>query len=244
MTYLTFHLVFLLPPIIGMTLLASSWRSRLEDIAVAPAIGLIAVIAVVYTTPWDNYLVFKEVWSYGPDRVLATIGYVPVEEYAFFVLQTMLTGLLLVILRASRCLAQGSGSVRGRRLTAVALAVLAVTGTACLFYAKTLYLGLILAWAAPVLLGQWLLGSTVIAKAAWYWFPTVLVSTIYLAAADRIAIALDIWAISDNYTTGIHILGLPVEEFLFFLVTNVLVTWGIILFEDFERRWRIHRTTP
>ena len=56
------------------------------------------VTAFVYTTPWDNFLVFREVWSYPPDRVLGRVGYVPYEEYAFFVLQTLISGLLLLLL--------------------------------------------------------------------------------------------------------------------------------------------------
>ena len=33
---------------------------------------------------------FVQVWGYGPSRVCATVGYVPVEEYAFFVIQPIL----------------------------------------------------------------------------------------------------------------------------------------------------------
>jgi len=49
----------------------------------------------VYTTPWDNYLIWRDVWHYGTDRVVGTIGYVPVEEYLFFLLQPILTGFWL-----------------------------------------------------------------------------------------------------------------------------------------------------
>jgi len=51
-------------------------------------------LSVLYTTPWDNYLVATRVWYYDPALVLnAIIGYVPIEEYTFFILQTILTGL-------------------------------------------------------------------------------------------------------------------------------------------------------
>ena len=95
MTYLQFHLYFIVPPLV---LLAVGSRRPLTS--AHPRAGLflvvIAAIALVYTTPWDNYLVWREVWEYGPDRVIGVIGYVPVEEYLFFILQPLLTGLWLL----------------------------------------------------------------------------------------------------------------------------------------------------
>ena len=52
---------------------------------------VLAALALLYTTPWDNYLVYKGIWTYPSDRVAISIGYVPLEEYSFFVLQTMIT---------------------------------------------------------------------------------------------------------------------------------------------------------
>jgi lycopene beta-cyclase len=89
MSYLLFLIVFVCIPL-GFLV----WRlRRLWRIELAMLVGL-AAIAVIYTTPWDNYLVATGVWSYDPQLVLNhTIGYVPVEEYAFFILQAFLTGL-------------------------------------------------------------------------------------------------------------------------------------------------------
>lgn len=53
--------------------------------------------------------------------------------------------------------------------------------------------------------------------------------TLYLWVADRIALALGIWHISDRFTTGLAHGGLPLEEALFFVVTNLLVVQGLIL---------------
>lgn len=53
--------------------------------------------------------------------------------------------------------------------------------------------------------------------------------TLYLWIADRIALALSIWHISDQFTTGLALFGLPIEEALFFLVTNMLVVQGLVL---------------
>jgi len=61
-------------------------------------IAVVAVIAVIYTTPWDNFLVARGVWHYDPSLVWnITLGYVPLEEYLFFILQTCLTGLFVYL---------------------------------------------------------------------------------------------------------------------------------------------------
>ena len=58
------------------------------------AVAGLALVALIYTTPWDNYLVATGVWWYDPRLVSGlTLGWVPAEEYCFFILQTLLTGL-------------------------------------------------------------------------------------------------------------------------------------------------------
>jgi hypothetical protein len=46
----------------------------------------------------------------------------------------------------------------------------------------------------------------------------------------RVAIELGIWVISKSYTTGYAVAGLPIEEALFFLVTNVFAVQGVVLY--------------
>ena len=44
-----------------------------------------------------------------------------------------------------------------------------------------------------------------------------------------VAITLGIWKLSPTYTTGLTLAGLPIEEGLFFLFTNLFVVQGLIL---------------
>ena len=99
MTYFGFLFKFLVVPIL-IFIAISYWDNRKQVAgfrdgrAVWIEIGIHILLAVIYTTPWDNYLVATGVWYYDPRLVLnRTIGYVPVEEYAFFILQAFLTGL-------------------------------------------------------------------------------------------------------------------------------------------------------
>jgi lycopene beta-cyclase len=261
MTYLQFHLLFIVPPLVVLL-------TRLPRTAAVYGprawwtLPAVALIALVYTTPWDNYLVYRGIWWYGPDRVLATIGYVPVEEYLFFILQPFLTGAFTywLLLRAAPEQAVNGARVTlhdadpgyggradaatgtvlrsvfvllptGKRAVGVMLYLLATAGGAlALTYTRSLYLGLILVWAAPVLGAQWFFVAPGVLRAPRLFAVAVAVPTLYLWVADRIAIGAGIWSISPEYTTGLHLLGLPIEEALFFLATNLLVVQGVLLF--------------
>jgi lycopene beta-cyclase len=236
MTYLAFHLVFILPPIVGLAV----WL-RARRTGFAPRrllyLPLMAAIALVYTTPWDNYLLWREVWGYGADRVLGTIGYVPVEEYLFFVLQPLLTGFWLYHVLAwhrqeppairSEAVAQGS---RVRWAGALLYLLLSVGGVVLLQREATTYLGLILVWAGPVLAAQWAFAGAELWERRRSWLLGLAVPTLYLWVADALALRFGIWEISERFTVGIEFWTLPLEEAVFFLVTNLLVVQGLLLF--------------
>jgi lycopene cyclase domain-containing protein len=232
MTYLTFLLILLIIPIVGLAALprpslgVERWRSL-------ASIPLVCVIAFVYTTPWDNYLVYREVWWYGLDRVLGTIGYVPYEEYAFFVLQPIMTGLLTYHVYSRRRFAERLPvSSGGISFVALFYAAVSLLGAWFLIFGplQSLYMGLILAWAGPVLLGLWIAGRRLYASDPVAFWASFAPATMYLWAADIFAMAQGIWTISDVTSFDIDPLGLPIEEATFFLVTNLLVVQGVVLF--------------
>lgn len=89
MTYAGFLLVFVVPPLLvvlwrfGATLRARGWMP----------LGVLLLIVYAATTPWDNAAVAWGLWDFDPARIIGVrIGWLPVEEYAFFGLQTVLTG--------------------------------------------------------------------------------------------------------------------------------------------------------
>lgn len=233
LTYFAFHLLFIVPPI---AVLGMVGRRHIRG-SKPGFIALIGAIAFLYTTPWDNYLVYRGIWSYGADRVVSTIGYVPIEEYLFFVLQPVLTGLFLLLVQ-HRLPTQDSPSnaIPIRRFGALAGIGITIIGVAGLMNDETLYGGLILVWAGPVLAGQCFLAGERLLNGAC--LTAVFVPTIYLWIADRVAIADGIWALSPRYTLGWDVLGLPVEEALFFLLTNVMIVQGLVMFQGASRRSR------
>ena len=89
MSYVVFLIIFICIPLAGLIYMM---RHSLRRVHLIMLLGL-AAIAVIYTTPWDNYLVATRVWYYDPRLVLGIrLWYVPIEEYTFFILQTFLTG--------------------------------------------------------------------------------------------------------------------------------------------------------
>lgn len=251
MTYSGFLVRFLVIPMIIMGLLL--WRDHRRGITTPaylrnlPAWAAILVhifIAVIYTTPWDNYLVATSVWWYDPERVTGiTLGWVPIEEYTFFVLQTWLTGMWLIWLaRRMPPAAQWMPSSKLRAISAILLTILWLPFVLFLIRGTepATYISLILAWALPPIILQVGFGADILWRYRNLVLTTIAVPTLFLALADTLAIQIGIWTISPQQTTGIHLPGgLPLEEFLFFLVTNVLVGFGVTLALAQESKGRV-----
>jgi lycopene cyclase domain-containing protein len=235
LTYLEFHLLFLLPvlSLLSVSLLArrvDRWRLQLAGLVV------IVALALLYTTPWDNYLIAKGVWAYGEGRVAGRVGLAPLGEYLFILLQPVVAAFWLFHLRTPAVEVEVDrrdrlvGLAAGGLVTAVGAALLASDGT--------FYLGAILAWGGPVLALQWAVGWRYLLAARRHVALAVGVPTLYLWVADWVALREGVWVISDRYTTGLGLPGLPVEEMTFFLVTNLFVIQGLVLLPWVVRRWR------
>jgi lycopene cyclase domain-containing protein len=88
-TYTAYLLWFVVPPTplvlwrFGGVLCDRGWA----------AIALLLVIVYATATRWDHGSIALDLWRFDPDKIVGpTWGGVPVEEYAFFGLQTVFTG--------------------------------------------------------------------------------------------------------------------------------------------------------
>ena len=249
MTYFGFLLRFLFIPIL-IFLTVAYWDNKnnrqiggfRNGRAVWAAIGIHILLAVIYTTPWDNYLVATGVWYYNPDLVTGIVlGYVPIEEYTFFIVETILAGLWWWFLARRIALTpipspSGRGElVPNKLLVYLSTCVLAFLWllSAYLFFFGTetwTYLSIILFWALPPIILQVLFGADIL----WHYrklvFWAIVVPGTYLSLIDIVALNETTWSISPSQTTGILFFGiLPIEEVLFFFITNVLLTFGMTL---------------
>lgn len=241
MTYFGFLLIFLVIPILLLLGVALWDRQRGREAPVAlrswpmwAAIGLHVLIALIYTTPWDNYLVATRVWWYDPALVTGyTIGWVPIEEYTFFVLQPILAGLWLwFLLRRLRLNDEEALRPSLRKWSVVILGVVWL-GTAVILitgWQPGTYLALELVWALPPIMLQLGFGADILWRYRRLVLLTIVPLTLYLSSADALAINWGTWTIDPAQSLNIYLGGiLPIEEFIFFLLTNTLVTFGVVL---------------
>jgi len=239
MTYFGFLFRFLVIPI--LLLLFVNWREKnrptpgFDENRIWRSILLHIIIAVIYTTPWDNYLVATGVWYYDPDLVTGIVfGYVPLEEYTFFVLETLMIGLWWWTLARRKFFTPEHPFRPNKALrtgTLVLLAVLWVVSLSVLLsgWEPGTYLAITLTWALPAIAPQLAFGADILWHYRRLLGTVILTGASYLSAMDAIAIEAGTWTIAPSQSTGILIGNLPIEEAVFFMVTIVLVTFGITL---------------
>lgn len=232
MEYLTFHLIFTVP--LALLLIALYAFVRNPGYPAPWGVVLVVFIALLYTTPWDSYMIRQDVWRYGEGVVTAALWEVPLGEYFFFVIQTTLTGFWLYLV-LTYTETETPSNWRGR--LALPLVAVGITGVSIVMILSepTFYMGMILLWTGPVLVVQWAYGGHFILRNLRVAALGILPVALYLSTVDRFAVERGLWMISEEFTTGLTVLGLPVEEGLFFLVTNVMAVQGILLF-----RWTLH----
>ncbi|QSG04816.1 lycopene cyclase domain-containing protein [Halapricum desulfuricans] len=240
LTYVGFHAVFVAPPLFVLASVAANRTRPARPVVRTIPVVAILVMALAYTTPWDNYLIHRGVWWYGEGVVAGRLWLAPIEEYLFVLLQPIVATLWLGTIATafewpSKRVEMG---LRDRLLGVAAAAVVGAVGLAMLTRPATFYMGAILSWASPVLALQWAVGWRYL-LARWRLTAIgTLGPAVYFSAADRIAIEYGIWTLADRYTTGLTIGGLPIEEGTFFLVTTLFVVQGLVLYPWVIERWR------
>ncbi|WP_123535554.1 lycopene cyclase domain-containing protein [Halosimplex salinum] len=237
LTYVQFHALYVLPVVAALTATVHHRRDDVDWRVSGVGLAVVTALAVLYTLPWDRLLIDVGVWRYGADTVAGRLWGVPYEEIAFFVLQPALTTLWTVHV-VGPVLEGVTQTWRDRAAGAVAGLAVGLLGLALLTTRSTTYLGAILAWAGPVLGLQWAVGWRYLWRARARVAVAVLVPSAYLWVVDRLAIEAGVWIISETYTTGLAVAGLPVEEMTFFVVTNLFVVQGVVLFRWVVHRWR------
>lgn len=242
MTYFGFLLRFLGAPILLLGVIAWLDQRRGQRFAANfrsqpfwAAVLLHVFLAVAYTTPWDNYLVATGVWYYDPALVTGIVlGWVPIEEYTFFVVQSIMTGLWIALLLRHLPLKGPPRPLarRWRSMPVMALGVLWVASLIVLFsgWQPGVYLSLLLVWALPPIVLQLGFGGDILRRYGLLTALSVGIPTLYLSLADYLAIGSGTWEI--NPAKSLHwLVGgvLPVEEIIFFLITNTLLAFGMVL---------------
>lgn len=237
MTYLEYLLLFIILPLCLLVFLSvfKTKGSTYNDFKTNfgfPFI-ILAFIALFYTTPWDNYLVAQDIWSYDPSKVIGIIiGFVPIEEYSFFILETLFVSFIFYMNFNNMFDRELIDShPNGSTTKFITFSSMTIIWFLCLItfsfqLNNLMYLNLLLLWAIPPILIQLIVGWNII----WHYktkiFLNIMIIGSYLSITDAFAIYSGIWTISSNFTSGIGILFMPIEEILFFFLTTLLIIFG------------------
>lgn len=243
MKYFGFLARFVVVPLAILTFIAWLDRKRGKTLpatfrGLPPTTALLAhtVVAVAYTTPWDNYLVKTRVWWY--DRKLVTgliLGYVPIEEYTFFVLQTLLTGSWMLFLARNLPPNEKPPAnpllIRLGMTAALSALWLGAVWNLLRGPKSRTYISITLSWALIPIIIQAAFGGDILWQHRRLVALGLVPTTLYLSLADSLAIDGGTWTINPKKTINVNLLGgkLPLEEGLFFLLTNTLISVGMTL---------------
>ncbi|KAI7869935.1 phytoene synthase/lycopene cyclase [Spinellus fusiger] len=227
LNYMEVHLYFTLP-VLGLILFILKPFYTSND---GFKYAFMSLVAFTTASLWDNYIVYHRAWFYCPTCVVAVIGYVPLEEYMFFIIMTLITlSFSTLVMRwhlpsfyikpetpllqslCIRCI-----PIIGFIVVAIKAWSKAIPDTAA-FYG-----GCILWYTFPVLA---LLCEYILRR-----WKSVLISialpTLFLCMVDQYAISQNTWSISRRTSTGKMVVPhLPLEEFIFFLLINVVLVFA------------------
>lgn len=168
---------------------------------------------------------------------------IPIEEVFFFVIQTFNTTLLYLFLNKPTL--HATYLVREKKGDAWKVLKLGGQVALGLVIKKSIdwvrtpgeytYMGLILVWACPFLLLLWSLAYQLLVR-----LPStntvlpIALPTLYLWAVDSLALQRGTWVISSATKTGLYlpVFGLEAEEAVFFFLTNCLIVFGLVAFDN------------
>ena len=239
LSYRHFHLLWTLPLCAVLYLIARPFLTKLDRAKLI----LLPIIAFVWTTPWDNLIVKNRAWFYHRHCIWFTIGYVPIEEYFFFIIQSLISTLWCTLLTRwhlpNLYLVPSSSSRQKLAIPALVTCMLCFVLGLRVAVPEThsYYFGMISWWASlPLALLLW--GSVDFirnmgVRAGLVPFAlSVLGPTIYLWCSDVYALRRGTWHINEATSLNIFpIPDLPIEEMLFFLVTNLILVSACFTFD-------------
>lgn len=241
MTYLKFHAIFNFPLLIilsALNFLVAPWTT-----GELFALFTVLVIVMIFTTPWDNFAAKWGIWGFPRNRVLGWVGYLPIEEYLFFLLQSMNVMLL------TRWLLLEFGWRTNIESGFADMSPMAVIDILIIWAAAWLLVWLrppkpashyavhLLFWFLPVICLLWAVAPDVMASHEGLLFLIFIVMGTYYTLADVVAVKEGTWHFDEKQITG-HKLGgiLPWEEAAFFYLTSLLVAQSYLILLPPEAR--------
>jgi len=235
LSYFRLHL-FLLGPVIVLALVPprplqdAPRKLRRTGYLMVPV--MILVVAA-FSTVWDNYVASWGVWTFDSHAMLGTAGFIPFEEYFWFIDHTLLVSFWVLSLwsvKQTRPMLSARPSRKPCLVGAVLCLATAAAGVVMIRFDPTFWLGVILAFMGPVSAYQWWSGGHFLLEQRREWLLGIAVPSLYLIGLDTWAIHEGVWAISEQFTTGVRILGVQIEQILIYSYTTTLVAQAFVAY--------------
>jgi len=234
-TYLRFHLTFNLPLLILLAALNGPlpWTTGEGGV-----FGLVMLAVTIFATPWDNLAVKWGFWNFARGKYSLRLGYLPVEEYAFFLLQSANIMLAVRALfrffpdwRTGREIGIGEGTLICLAASVIPWAFVA----AQLRWLRRkagprVNYAIHLVWFLPIIYAQWILAPPLFLEHAGLLALVTAVFGVYYTLADLTAVRAGTWFFDEKQITGPKLGGiLPWEEIAFFFLASLLVAQSYLL---------------
>jgi lycopene cyclase domain-containing protein len=233
-TYFRFHWIFNVPLLV--LLILAGWRGTWTE-GTGMTILWVVLAAVVFTTPWDNLAARWGIWGFPRAKYSRLLGYLPVEEYLFFVLQSLnvmfAVRALLYLCPAWRHPVVLHFSTMNWICVAVSTPTWIVFGFELRKWGRQrgsrMNYALHLVWFLPVIYLQWIIAPLLLSTHLGVLAVVAGAFGLYYTVADLIAVRAGLWFFDEKQITGHKIAGLPWEEIAFFFLTSLLVAQSFLL---------------
>ncbi|KAI9496492.1 Lycopene beta-cyclase [Zychaea mexicana] len=245
LTYMEVHLYYTLPVLGILFALLRPFHSPQDTFKYS----FLCIMALTTASLWDNYIVYHRAWWYCPSCVTAVIGYVPLEEYMFFLIMSLMTvAFTNLVMRwhlPSTFIKPDASVYKSMCIRYLPVAAFLSVGLRAWNTAvpdtRLFYGSCILWYACPVLALLWFGGGEYICRRYKAVLFSIAVPTIYLCWVDKVAIAAGTWHISLRTSTGVMVVpSLPVEEFMFFLIINVVLVFATCAIDRAQAVLHLH----
>jgi lycopene cyclase domain-containing protein len=198
----------------------------------------VLLAVVVFTTPWDNIAVRRGIWGFAREKYSFRIAYLPVEEYAFFIFQSVNVMLAVRalfrfhphwLLRLPMPISHTTWLLAGFSLVAWVLIAAQLLELRRKTGPRANY-ALHLAWFLPVIYLQWVIAPRLFFAHLGLLALVTCAFGIYYTLADLVAVRSGTWFFDEKQITGPKLSGiLPWEEIAFFFLTSLLVAQSYLL---------------
>ena len=235
MTYLRFHLIFNLPLLVVLAAMTGTVPWTAGEVE---AFALVLLAVMIFTTPWDNLAAKWGIWGFPREKFTARIGFLPVEEYAFFLLQSA-----NVMLAVRACFHFFPDWLSGVETEVGAFLWICLVASIIPWIMIAFALRWLrrkagtrvnyavhLAWFLPVIYSQWVLANALFQDHTGLLVLITMMFGIYYTLADLVAVRGGTWYFDEKQITGLKLAGvLPWEEIAFFFLTSLLVAQSYLL---------------